>query len=201
MTRTEMLLTIVAEECAEVIQVASLAQDFGLRTIDIESIESEREDKRMPTNYRSRIALEAEDLFAATEMLQKDRQVPKFNIICKHKKISLNLNPEDNGSIGELIRTSASLAQVCSKALRFGLTHSENPESQTSRIRYQNRDRITLCVADVLGIVERLIRQETIPALNHWRTLRDQKKERVENFFMLSKEIGTLTELVADKKR
>ena len=80
MTRTEMLLTILAEECSEVAQVTSLAQDFGLTTIDVESAESTREDKRMPTDYRSRIALEIEDLFAAVEMLQKDGDIPDFVI-------------------------------------------------------------------------------------------------------------------------
>ncbi len=204
MTRTEMLLTIVAEECAEVIQVASLAQDLGLRTIDVESTESEREDKRMPTDYRSRIALEIEDLCAATEMLQggtvaaglgtEEESIPKFSLIlspnhCSSSVISI---PEE---LGKLIRASACLAQTCSKALRFGLTRCENPEAMESRRRYHNRDRIALEVTDILGIVEKLKKHSALPVFKHWRELRDQKKERVENFFVLSKEIGTLTEL------
>jgi len=65
MTRTEYLLTCLAEESSEIIQAVSKILRFGL------------EDKYMPAdknNYESLIQ-EVNDLFAIVEMLKKEKIV------------------------------------------------------------------------------------------------------------------------------
>lgn len=67
MNRTEHLLTILAEECAELAQRASKANRFGLEEV---------EDGQQLTNA-DRIILEYGDLFGVLSMLVIDGCLPK----------------------------------------------------------------------------------------------------------------------------
>lgn len=67
MTRTEHLLTILAEECVEVAQRVSKALRFGLEEVQ----------PGQPFTNAERIMQEVNDLKAAVQMLQKDGSLPK----------------------------------------------------------------------------------------------------------------------------
>ncbi len=61
MTKTEMLLTLLAEECNETAQRASKAIRFGLDEVQ----------EGQPHNNADRIVYEFNDLVAVTEMLKR----------------------------------------------------------------------------------------------------------------------------------
>jgi NTP pyrophosphatase (non-canonical NTP hydrolase) len=80
MTRTEHLLWILAEECAEVAQRASKAARFGL---------TEVQPGQIKTNAQ-RLTDEMTDLSAISQMLFKEGPLPAINfvsILNKEKKI------------------------------------------------------------------------------------------------------------------
>lgn len=66
MTRTDHLLWMLAEECAEVAQRASKAARFGLREVQ----------PGQPFDNASRILLEFDDLMAIFEMLGDEGALP-----------------------------------------------------------------------------------------------------------------------------
>lgn len=97
MNRTEHLLTIIAEECAEIAQRASKAARFGL---------SEVEPGQDLTNAE-RIFYEFEDLRAVLTMLKWERDFPIFDIdsyecrVEKEKKVEKFL--EYSAELGTLV--------------------------------------------------------------------------------------------------
>lgn len=90
MTRTEHLLSILAEECAEVAQRTTKAMRFGLTEIQPGQEQSNAE----------RIMAEYHDLMAVVEMLQDAGELPKFysvsKIMAKQAKVEHYLKFSDN---------------------------------------------------------------------------------------------------------
>lgn len=74
MNRTEHLLTILAEECAEVAQRATKALRFGLEEIQPGS----------PFDNSTRITHEYADLLAVVKMLQTDGSLPVRDLRLLH---------------------------------------------------------------------------------------------------------------------
>lgn len=66
MTRLEHLLTIAAEECAEIAQRLSKAQRFGLGEIQ----------PGQELSNAARIQVEVNDLFAVLQMIEQDAELP-----------------------------------------------------------------------------------------------------------------------------
>jgi NTP pyrophosphatase (non-canonical NTP hydrolase) len=84
-TRTEHLLFILAEECAEVAQRASKAARFGLDEIQPDQAETNRQ----------RIGNELDDLWAVVGMLREQRVLPLPSItqqMHKHAKVEKYLS-------------------------------------------------------------------------------------------------------------
>ena len=84
----------------------------------------------------------------------------------------------------------AEVSQRVSKALRFGL-HEVQPNQP-----WNNAERITQEIADLLGVYEMLCIEEIIPGAQDFYI--QQKRQKVEKFLKLSEQEGTLKQISSD---
>jgi len=79
MTRTEHLLFVLAEECAEVAQRCSKAARFTLEERQAENKMATELTRESLYSNGQRISLELTHIFAVAEMLLCDETIPEFN--------------------------------------------------------------------------------------------------------------------------
>lgn len=77
------------------------------------------------------------------------------------------------------------VAQRVSKILRFGLT---NPEGTEPNQPYTNKDRLILEINDLVAVLEMVFGEQDYIS----QMLKEDKKQKVEKYLLLSKKLGTL---------
>lgn len=114
MTRTEHLLTILAEECAEVAQRVSKALRFGLHEIQ----------EGQPLNNADRILAELRDLDEAVNMLVKEGS------LTTHPSIRTEAHDQKRAKVERLLLMSAKLGTLNENAGTASSTRMEPSPSQ-----------------------------------------------------------------------
>jgi len=77
------------------------------------------------------------------------------------------------------------VAQRVAKALRFKLV---DPNGSEPNQPYTNKDRLILEINDLLAVIEMIFEDQDIVST----MLKNDKKQKVEKYLKLSKELGTL---------
>lgn len=177
MNPAQHLLTCLAEECAEVAERICLGMERGFSSAPEGGLHT----------IAHHAAFELCDLMAVREMLHDAVLFPCASedpLRVEQAKAAARLNPSTLAST--LAVECLKVAQLVSKALRFGLHEVEMSQ------RYTNADRISQGLCTVIGLTELAKEARLLPAVGSLELIAE-KKAKVRKFMDYAAYTGALT--------